>query len=533
MYAPQGQFMNIDDNLLIYNNLKVQDLNLENIKEIFTTYDPELYIPLTLLSYQLEYHFAGENPSVFHVTNLIVHILNALLVLVLFRFFSKTWYVPFLTAILFAIHPINTEAVMWISGRKDLLSAFFFLGSLVLYCRYITCGSRKAYYGSLGAFVFALMSKITAVTLPLVALIIDDLHPTNIGKNHRRNLQMYCIPAILFLAIGMMGKSLGVFVLGYFEAFLMACKGVYFYFGKVILPTNLSMSYEQLSPINILKEDFLIPVLILIIIAVITLSSRAFSKVFSFGMLWFGITLLPNIGNSVKGVEKTLYFASDRYIYIPSIGLFFIVASGIAWALHKSSHQQKWLLSFVTVIILGAYGITAQSYSVLWLTPKQYHERIVRLYPESILPRVLIGMSYIREENNEDAIEHFQKATERKPKYANPVAHLGLALVKTGEVDLGIEKLEQALELNDKHAYSYIYLSYAYMLKNNDAKARELLTKALEKNSKNAKVHQMYGTLEHRSGNVEAAEDHLRKSIQIDNTSAQAKSALARLLRGE
>ena len=531
MNAPQGQFMNIDDNLLVYNNPKVQELNLANLKEIFTTFDPELYIPFTLLSYQLEYHFAGENPSVFHATNVVLHLLNALLVFALIRFFSKKWFVPFTAAVLFAIHPINTETVMWISARKDLLSTFFFLGSLVMYCRFKTLGTRHSLYGSLGLFVCALMSKIIAVSLPLVLLLIDDMLPSKEHADSKLHLWAFGIPALLFLGVGMMGKKLTIFVLGYFESILLACKGVYFYFAKILIPTDLSLAYEQITPIELLQQDFLFPVLILIAVAVIAIASRAFGKTFSFCMMWFALTLLPNLGNAVKGIEGSIYFASDRYVYIPSIGIFFAVACGVAWLLEESSQKKQVAISIATIFVIGTYGLMARNYSIEWLNPKRYHERTVKIYPESLLHRVLLGMSYVREEKNEEALPHFQKAVERKPNYANPLAHLGLTLVKIGEVDRGIAALEEALEMNATHSYSHVYLSYAYILKDNRAKSRELLDTALAKKPENPKILQMYGVLEHGIGNLEEAENYYRRSLSFDPTSIQAKAALAKVLR--
>ncbi|MDP6561579.1 MAG: tetratricopeptide repeat protein [Candidatus Peribacteraceae bacterium] len=532
-YAPQGQFMNIDDNLLIYKNPVVQELNMENIKTIFSSYDPELYIPFTLLSYMIEYHFVGPNPSVFHTTNVLLHILNALLVFALIRYFSKKWIIPFLTAVLFAVHPLNTEAVMWISGRKDLLSAFFFLGSLVLYCRHRVRGDRLSFYSSLVLFICALMSKIIAVTLPLVTLLIDDILPAKSDKHKTVKQWVFGVPALIFLSVAMMGKMLSVFLLSYIDALLLALKGIYFYFVKFLIPTNLSMVYEQLTPIGILREDFLFPVLALIALAVITICSRAFGKWFSFGILWFGITLLPNLGNAVKGVESSVYYASDRYVYLPSIGIFFLVACGIAWGLEQITHIQKIIASVAIVIVIGIYGFVAHQYAIDWLTPKGYLERTVKLYPEAMLSRILLGMTYMKEENDIEAISHFRKAVERKPEYANPRAHLGLTLVKIREVDEGIEELEKALKANSRHTYSYVYLSFAYMLKNNNRKAELLLSEALAKDPGSAKALQMYGMLEYRRGNLKVAEQYYRKSIDIDSTSAQAKSALARLLRDQ
>ncbi|MDA0376632.1 MAG: tetratricopeptide repeat protein, partial [bacterium] len=367
---------------------------------------------------------------------------------------------------------------------------------------------------------------------PFVIILIDDMLPTKDTENKNIRLWAFGIPALVFLGIGVIGKVLAVFVLSYTESILLACKGVYFYLEKILLPTRLSMVYEQITPIGIFQEDFFFPVLILIAIAVISIASRAFGKIVSFCMMWYALTLLPNLGNSIKGIESSIYYASDRYVYIPTIGIFFMVACGVAWAIEHSAKRKQILIATLTVLVVTAYGFAAHNYANLWLTPKGYHERIARLYPESLLPRILIGMVLIQEENNEAALPHFEKAVERKPEYSIPRAHLGLTLVKTGEVDRGITELEKALEINSSRTDSYVYLSYAYMLKGDEQKSRELLEEALEKDPKNPNILQMYGILEYRTGNLKNAERYFRSSIAYDPTSIQAKASLARLLNG-
>src|SRR3989344_80161 len=152
----QNDFVTWDDGLLITENPIIQDISWENVKAAFTTYDPELYIPLTFLSYQIDHLFWGLNPVGFHLTNLVLHTLNAVLVFFLLQLLLSGNNLPlplkgegrvrvawraiaFLVALLWAIHPLNTEAVAWASARKDLLSGFFFLFSV---CGYLQWRAR-------------------------------------------------------------------------------------------------------------------------------------------------------------------------------------------------------------------------------------------------------------------------------------------------------------------------------------------------------------------------------------------------------
>ena len=146
-------FVRWDDSMLIYENPIVREISWKSLKAAFTTYDPELYIPLTFLSYQIDYAIGGMHPFGFHLTNLVLHTLNAVLVFFLLQLLLSGNNPPlplkgegrvrvagrgtaFLVALLWAIHPLNTEAVVWASARKDVLSTFFFLGSLCTYLKW-------------------------------------------------------------------------------------------------------------------------------------------------------------------------------------------------------------------------------------------------------------------------------------------------------------------------------------------------------------------------------------------------------------
>ncbi|MCK5016777.1 MAG: glycosyltransferase family 39 protein, partial [Candidatus Peribacteraceae bacterium] len=137
LYFPSlsGEFLAFDDELLVLDNATVHGLNFSNVTEAFTTYDPELYVPLTLLTYQIEWSLVQDNPLLYHITNLLIHILSSLFVyLILKKFFTEK--IAVICALIFALHPIQVEAVAWISGRKDLLASMFFLASTYTYLKW-------------------------------------------------------------------------------------------------------------------------------------------------------------------------------------------------------------------------------------------------------------------------------------------------------------------------------------------------------------------------------------------------------------
>lgn len=527
-YAPNARFMPIDDGSLSYKNPIV--INAD-IRGAFSTFDPELYVPLTLISYQIDYAIGKEDPAVYHTTNLVLHIINAILVLLIVRFFSKRWAVPFLTAMLFAVHPLNTEAVMWIAGRKDLLCATFFLGSLLAYCHFRVRQTRAPYYLSIVLYLFALLSKVIAVTLPLLLMIVDDLIPTKTRDREKLSKWAYYLPAIVFLFIGMQKKALSVYALSYFDAALIAIKAVYFYLSKLLVPTNLSLFYKQVTPIDFFRMEFFLPAVFLVLLGMATVHSRRIGKPFAFGIMWFGITLLPNLANAVKGSKEAIYYASDRYAYLPSIGIFFLCATGLSWLAYTAKPRLKLWITVIATSMVIVYASLAHSYSSHWLTPKPYMQRVQQLYPDTAMAHTLRGILLLEQEQVAEAVDELRTARELEPEYTDNRAHLGLALIKNGEIDEGIRELYATAKIQPSYDYTYIFLAYAYVLQNDLNSAEHELQKALGYNPKSAGALQLLGTIEHARGNLDAAEKYYRESLVLNNRSVRAKSALARVLQ--
>lgn len=202
-----NDFVRWDDGLLIYENPAIRSITPSTLKTIFTSYDPELYIPLTFFSYQIDYLIGGTHAAIYHAQNLLWHTLNALLVaLLLWRLTRQGWPSLF-GGLLFALHPLNTETVAWSSARKDVLSTFFFLVSLLSYLSYRTQKKRSAYAFSLLSFTLGLLSKVTVITLPVVLFLFDFReHRRWSGKMLVEKIP-YLLLSVLFAVIATAGKS--------------------------------------------------------------------------------------------------------------------------------------------------------------------------------------------------------------------------------------------------------------------------------------------------------------------------------------
>lgn len=529
MFAPQAQFLTTDDASLSYGNPIVREFDLHGA---FTTYDPELYIPLTLLSYQIEYAIFGADPAAYHTTNVVLHLLNAILVLLLVRFFVRGWSVPFLTAILFAAHPLNTEAVMWVSGRKDLLSAMFFFGSLLSYCHFRTGSARRYFYGSVMLFVCALLTKVVTVTLPLVLILIDDLLPKPEENHEKLSKWIFYLPALVFLYLAMLRKFISIYTVSYFEAALIAMKSVFFYLEKLLLPTKLSMFYQQDFPISILQSEFAIPLLALVLLAIITIESRKLGKLFSFGILWFGVTVLPNLGNAAKGSKSAIFFASDRYAYIASVGILLLMSIGLTYAWKYLRPRIGPICATLCVALVPTgYALAAHCYSYAWLTPKANAEHTLKNYPNTAMSHMILGIQAFSSDDLQAAQTHFETSAHLSEHFAHPWAQLGLVLAKQDRFEEALTILEDIEKRRPDHPNIYTYLGYVHMLSGDDRTAEGYLLQAITTDPDEPTALQLLGTLRQREGNVVEAERYLRQAIAKDPKSVRAKAALASLLR--
>lgn len=518
MHVPYASFMPIDDGSLTYKNPIVTEYR---IGETFSTYDPELYVPLTLMSYMVDYTVGGEDPAVFHITNLLLHIINALLVFLLTKKLVKNPWAPFVAGLVFALHPLHAETVMWIAARKDLLSAAFFLSSILLYIQFRISGRRVPYYLSLALFAFALLAKVVTATLPLVLLLIDDVVQTK-QKHHSHHKLPYAALALAFLLIGILGKTLSFYQITFFQTFLLAGKSAVFYLQKLIIPTDLSIFHQQISPIHIAAPEFSLPLVGLLLLYLIALKGRQINKLISFGILWYGVTLLPNLANFSRLSKESIFFASDRYAYLPSIGLIILTAYGLS-KLHTTYYK---LLTGLAIVLLATL---THLQSLTWLAPTPLFAHAITVEPRTHMAHTMLGILAQNNERHTEAITHFRDALELAPTFANAKAHLGLSLIKDGQINRGIFELTETVQHHPEYTHAYEYLAYGYLLQRDSDAARAAIHTLQEFEPENAKSFYLLGLIAQEEGNTEEAKQHIIRALELNPRDLRAKGVLLRL----
>ncbi len=458
VYLPSlfNDFVNWDDNEYVYDNPHIRILNVQFIKWMFTSFHSSNWHPLTWLSHSLDYAFWGLTPLGHHLTSIVLHGLNTFLVFILTislinlaiskkqdpgKFegnflldFERFLPAAATTAILFGLHPLHVESVAWISERKDLLCAFFFLLSLRLYLNYVSNhqpGKKMKLYGSsLGFFLLALMSKPMAVTLPAVLLLLD-VYPLQ-----RINLRpaQSSLRRILIEKLPFFGLSMGTILLTLLahksampsmELFplsvriLVAVRAIGFYLVKMVFPFKLAPLYPYPADISFGAPG--------IILSFLTISGFTFfcirawlknQKFWGAASLFFLVTLLPVLGIIQVGEQA----AADRYTYLPSLGPFLLIGLGVAFLNQGLSIQLKIKRLWIRFVLLGIILVPASLITVkqisVWKDSLSLWNAVLKVYPTSYRAYFTRGNYYYEKGLLKEALVNNDKTVTFSPRLA-------------------------------------------------------------------------------------------------------------------
>ncbi len=454
----KNEFVIWDDDSLVYLNPLTQEMTLKNVWGAFSSYDPELYVPLTIVSFQIEHALVGFNPFFFHLDNLLLHIVAAALVLMLLERLGLERRTAFVGALLFAIHPINAEAVAWVSARKDVLAAVFSLAALLLYLHPLsrarhgsaplTTGAAPLRWVMLLFFLMALLSKPVAIVLPAAFLLIDWLKDGNMKRTCRSDVLVAGALSVIFLIIGLYGKQQNIGALSLMQTLLLAIKSTVFSLQTFFWPADLSSIYLQTDPISITLMQFWGPLVLLLIIAIVVLvllmkkgaSSRAPTI---FGVGWYVLFLLPSFSNFVK---DDIYYFSDRYIYLSQIGMIFLLGYGWERLLMKKRPAMNAVIGVFLMAVFGTLAWSAHAQSLLWHDSETLYHDALGKNDRSVVMHYNLAVLEHRRGNRSEALAQYQKALAIDPRYAKALSNLGILYNEEGKTDKALEQLHLAIQ---------------------------------------------------------------------------------------
>jgi len=520
-------FTNWDDNIFVTSNELIRSFSLSNIFTWFTKPFVGQYQPLVLLSFAFDYSINGYNPLIFHITNLLLHLVNTFLVFRFIDLLFKNTFVALLTSLLFGIHTLNVESVAWITERKNVLFTLFYLWSLICYLKYLDKNKFKHFLFTLLLFVFALMSKSAAVTLPVVLVLIDYLHKRDQMKKLIIFEKLPFFALSLFVGIftiiahhqyGALGNATGYPV---YLRVLISAKALIFFFEKLLMPVHLS-AYYPLSPNlkNALPELIIGFVLVYsLIIGAVLISFKKKNGFVFFGLGFFIINLVLFIIPAGVPVLTT-----DRYAYVPFIGIFVIISYGLYLIINKSLKLKILWRLFIVSYILTLSTLTFKQ-SQIWHDSITLWNNVISKTGETSFPLMKRGIAYRHLNDLEKAMNDFNASIELNNKYPVVYENRGYIYLLQKDYKNAALDFNQALKMDPQSAYALRNLGLVELNLGNYKKALTNLNQSLEIEPNNAYALKTRGKVYIVLDQMDNACHDLQRSIILGLSEVNEKEA--------
>lgn len=540
LYLPSlgFDFVNWDDQLYVYENPRLQGPGL---KWALTSVILGTWVPVTFLSLSLDHAIWGLNPLGYHLTNSALHAANVFLVALIAAklagtrgFNAKTLFIVAISAgLLFGLHPLRVESVAWISERKDVLNAFFFLLAVLSYLGYARNKKASSYVLTLVFFVLSLLSKPMTVTMPFVLLILD-IYP--LGRHRNEGLRRLLTEKLPFflLSLGavlatMWSQTMAMVPaeeLAFGSRLHIAARGYLFYIYKTLVPIDLAPVYPRDFPAG-LNGLFALYVLALSALTALAIYLRRRSGAFIAAWAYFAVTLLPVIGLVQVGMQA----AADRYTYIPGMGIAVLAASGAGWLAERKKGAFAPVLAaaisasaLLSILALGQISVWKDSFS-LW-------NRQIRLFPDHPYGYVNRGNAYLVQGRLDLAMEDLSRIT---PDTASGFMNRANAYISLGKFDLAIENLDRAIELGPVSTDAYMKRAGALVSAGRFEEGIADLTFVLAKDPRNKAAYRARGIAHAISGQYGKAVEDFKNAVLLDpgDTSAHIDLGKAYMHMGD
>lgn len=583
-------FIVMDDHLYVTGNPHVRTgLSWENVRWAFTRIHDANYIPLTWVSLMLDAELFGEYAGGYHLSSLLLHIANTLLLFgVLRAATADSWKSGFVAA-LFAVHPLHVESVAWLPERKDVLSTFFGMLALGGYVRYARNSSKMWYVLSLFALLASLLAKQMLVTLPLVLLLLDywplrrlrlasaDLmrdvrapssgrsseesaddalaesnfavagNSRHVKRDHDQSMQSFAprslsrlllektpflLLAVVFSAIVFFAQRQGGAVRSLEQYPLSvrtanAAVAAIIYIEKTFWPQGLAVYYPH--PGKMISGTAAAgAAAILVAVTLLSLLAARRHPYVTVGWFWYLATLLPVIGLVQIGTQRM----ADRYTYIPLIGLFF-AATWVVPQLLPDSRWSRAVLPAVSCVIIAVLAVVAWRQTSLWQSSIGLFRHALAVTEKNAAAHLNLGKALRENGRIEESVEQFCQALSINSTY--PAAHnnLGVALYELGRLDKGAGHLEEAIRLDPDYATAYFNLGNLLRDRNNLDRAVALYEKALQLEPDNLAAINNLSNVLSKLGRLDEALHCLQEAKRIEPDDVNTLINLGIALHGQ
>jgi tetratricopeptide (TPR) repeat protein len=551
LYLPTSTFpfINFDDDVYVYQNQHVtQGITAEGIKWAFLpdAKNSSYWHPLAWISLMLDVEIFGVNPGAHHTINWLIHLANAILLFYLIKNTTGYLWRSTLIAVIFAVHPVNLESVVWISERKNVLSTFFCLATLLAYANYVKQRTWVGYLAALLFFAQGLLTKPMLVTLPALLLLLDfwPLQRYNPAiKNEpgspkpglmkfasqNRRLLLEKIPFILlvvaviifsFQAINHQGMRLSFQTVPLTLRLENVVSSFVAYLGKLIYPVNLAVFYP--FPATIDYWLVLVAALTLGVITTLVLLNLKNRPWLSTGWFWFLISLAPVAGITQIGLWPRM---ADRWLYLPEIGILLIFTWGITELADRLDLRKSTRALGAAVVMLL---LISSSFKQI-----QYWRDSIGLLKHSLAvggPHQIIynnlGGALLEQKRPLEAITYLNQSLTVDAEQVSVLTNLGVAYAQLNQLDKAVIYFEHALKNDPSQHATRGNLELVTRKKQRLEKMAVATQAALGGNPESPELLNRLGAIFFNLGRIQPAVDCYEKSIRLEPGNKQAFNEL-------
>ena len=531
--ALSAKALSFDDSEYVTDNVLVRNPSWKSTQRFLTEIlNPSTiggyYQPLAMISLMTDYALGGrpDNLRPFHRTSLALHAANtALIIVLLYMLFGRVW-IAAAAGLLFGVHPLTVEPIPWVGERKTLLAAFFALWCLILYIHYARKSDWKLYVGCFLMYVLALLSKPTSTPLPVLMLLMDFWPLNRLGwKRIVEKLPFFVVGGISALITYISQSNTGGVELpakyGPLRIPLVLCHNIVFYLYKMVWPINLSSHYAYPKPLALTHPMVLAGVIGTCILIPLLVISLRWTRGIVTGWLFFFMAILPTM--QIIGFSNVI--ASDKFAYLPSVGLLTVLAAFLGWFCDTGKPVVRRTVVIIIVIILaGAESVATRRYLVQWHDSVSLFKHMLTLTPDAWSVHNMMGIALHSEDKTDEAIIHLRQAVKLEPNAADAHNSLGAALESQGKLDEAIGQYLITLQLNPRYVTAYYNLGNTLALQNKFDEAINRYRQALQMKPNYAKARINLGNALGMQGKLDEAMNHYRQALQIKPDDAELHS---------
>jgi Tfp pilus assembly protein PilF len=504
-------FLLYDDPEYITENYLLRDFSGKGFITLFTQKAYDLYIPLTWLSYWIEQSMFGFSSKGMHLTNIVLHTLNAFLLFkILLKLFNKA--VPaFLTALLFLVHPLHVESVAWLSERKDVLYAFFYLLAFIFYIDFKSTQNKRKYYLSFLFFILSCLSKPMAVSFSVVLIATDYfIYNERTIKQHLNKIPFLAVSVLFSLiAVKLMDTDSLQSEIGQYSLFEKMALPFYemgFYTGKLILPLNLCAIYAMPDSNT---EIYLYALFFIILSGIAFLRGNKYVR---FSLSVYVVVLLPVL----QLIPNANALVVDRYMYLSSIMLFAIICFG---AEKSVFFQKNTKIIFAGMVLL--LGVLSYNRCKIWVNDITLFTDVISKNKKSYTAYANLGMYYLKQNNSDKALVNLKQAVDLKPDNAVILTNYAWALAITNQTDQALKILLKSADITPLYFKTWNNLGVVLGIKRQYKLSLKSLLLARKLNSHNAELYYNLAITYSNLAQPDIAVDCYRQAAKMGLTQAQ------------